>query len=328
MGAGIKDVAERAGVSAATVSRVLSKGPVSQELRERVQAAIKATGYRPNLSARRLRSKHSQTIGLMVSDIRNPFFTTLSRAVEDAAYDADLRVILCNTDENPDREALYLRLMEEERVTGLVYSPTVAAADKLAGQEFDFPVVLIDRTGPPGHHDSVVIDNAEAAAQLVDHLYSQGYRRVLGIFGNTSSTAIERHAGFVAAMANHGLEADAAFVAPDAAIAADLVERRLAGSDRPDAIIASNGLILLGVLQGIGRLGLVTPDDIGIAGFDNEPWTALVGPGITVIEQPVFDIGRIAMSLLFERLKSPDLSPRKVMLSGSLVGRGSTSAVG
>lgn len=324
MAAGIKDVAERAGVSAATVSRVLSKGPVSQELRERVQAAIKLTGYRPNLSARRLRSQHSQTIGLMVSDIRNPFFTTLSRAVEDIAYAADLRVILCNTDENPDREAMYLRLMEEERVTGLVYAPTVAASERLSREEYDFPMVLVDRTGPIGRHDSVVIDNVETTAQLVGHLHARGYRRILGLFGNTSSTAVERHAGFVAATSRYGLEAETVQVAPDAALAANEVARRVGRANMPDAIVASNNMILLGVVQGLHRLHLDMPGDVAVAGFDNEPWTALVGPGLTVIEQPVFDIGRTAMSLLFDRLKTPDLSPRKVMLSAQLIERGST----
>ena len=133
MAIGIKDVAKRAGVSVATVSRVLGSGPVSAELRDKVEKAIAATGYRPNLSARRLRSQHSQTIGLLVSDIGSPFFTALCRTVEDEAYRAGMRVILCNTDETPEREAMYLRLMEEERVTGLIWAPTRAASSAVGG---------------------------------------------------------------------------------------------------------------------------------------------------------------------------------------------------
>ena len=167
-----------AGVSPATVSRVLGNGPVSDDLRQKVEAAIKATQYRPNLAARRLRSQHSRTIGLIVSDIRNPFFTTLSRAVEDAAYGADMRVVLCNTDENPAREAMYLRMMQEERITGLIYAPTRTTAERLGRMEFSFPVVLVDRTGPAGAHDAVTIDNASAAGLLVDHLVGQGHRRI------------------------------------------------------------------------------------------------------------------------------------------------------
>ena len=326
MSTGIKDVARAAGVSPATVSRVFSNGPVSADLRKKVEAAVKATGYRPNLSARRLRSQHSSTIGLIVSDIRNPFFTALSRAVEDAAYRADMRVVLCNTDENPTREAMYLRLMQEERVTGVIYAPTRAMADKLGTMDLDFPVVLVDRAGPVGGHDAVGIDNVEAAAQLVDHLAAQGHRRIVGFFGNTSSTAAERHAGYETAMARHGLPTDACFLPPVAEAAETELMRRLSAGERPDAVMVSNGLMLLGLTRGVRRAGLETPRDIAIAGFDNETWTELVGPGLTVIEQPVADIGRAAMDLLFERRRTPDMATRKVVLGGRLVVRGSSAA--
>ena len=331
MSIGIKDVARAAGVSAATVSRVLGNGPVSADLREKVEAAVRATGYRPNLSARRLRSQHSRTIGLVVSDIRNPFFTTLSRAVEDAAYRSEMRVVLCNTDENPAREEMYLRLMQEERITGLIYAPTRTTAARLPEIEFDFPVVLVDRAGPPGVHDAVVIDNAGAAAALVEHLAGRGMRRIAGLFGNTSQTAIERHDGYVAAMRAHGLEPDTAFLAPNAEAAEAETTRRLASPDRPEAFIASNGLILLGIFKAARALGLARgagparTDDVAIAGFDNETWTDLVGSGLTVIEQPVADIGRTAMDLLFERLRLPEMAPRKVVLAGRLIARGSTA---
>jgi LacI family fructose operon transcriptional repressor len=321
---GIKDVAKAAGVSPATVSRVLGNGPVSADLREKVEAAIRSTGYLPNLSARRLRSQHSRTIGLIVSDIRNPFFTALSRAVEDAAYQADMRVILCNTDENPDREAMYLRLMQEERITGLIYTPTRIGADNLDGMSFDFPVVLVDRSGPPSLHDSVVIDNPEASRLLVEHLHASGLRRIGGLFGNTSSTAVERHRGYVAAMTDLGLVPEARFVAPNADAAATEAARWLAAPDRPEAMIASNGLILLGLYKTARALGLAVPGALALAGFDAELWTEIVGPGLTVIEQPVPEIGRTAMSLLFERLERPEMPPRKVVLSGKLLARGST----
>ncbi|MDK9697393.1 MAG: LacI family transcriptional regulator [Siculibacillus sp.] len=321
---GIKDVARAAGVSPATVSRVLGNGPVSADLREKVEAAIRATGYRPNLSARRLRSQHTRTIGLVVSDIRNPFFTALSRAVEDAAYKAEMRVILCNTDENPAREAMYLRLMQEERITGLIYAPTRAGSDALEGLSFDFPVVLVDRSGPPSLHDSVVIDNPEASRTLVDHLFAGGRRRIGGLFGNTSSTAVERHRGYVAAMTALGLVPEARFVAPTVEAAAEEAARWLAGPDRPEALIASNGLILLGLYRTARSLGLDVPGDLALAGFDADVWTEIVGPGLTVIEQPVAEIGRTAMALLFERLELPEMAPRKIVLAGRLLVRGSS----
>ncbi|MEN2980724.1 LacI family DNA-binding transcriptional regulator [Tistrella bauzanensis] len=320
----IKDVAREAGVSVATVSRVLTGGPVSTGLRAKVETAIRATGYRPNLSARRLRSQHSRTIGLIVSDIRNPFFTAVSRAVEDAAYDAGMRVILCNTDENPEKEALYLRLMQEERVTGLIFAPTRKSAEALSQSPLDFPTVLIDRAGPPGLHDAVVLDNAAAAGTLVSHLLEQGYRRIGGLFGNTSTTGVERHAGFAAILSARGLAAPAQFVAPTADAGEAELLRWLAAPDRPDAVIASNGQLLLGAARAVRRLGLSMPHDLAVAGFDNETWTGLVGPGLTVIEQPVHEIGTTAMQLLFDRLSRPGGPARKMVLSGRPILRGST----
>lgn len=320
----IKDVAAAAGVSVATVSRALAGGPVSEALRRRVDAAVAASGYRPNLSARRLRSQQAQTVGLIVSDIRNPFFTSVSRAVEDAAYAAGLRVILCNSDEDPDKEAMYLRLMEEERVTGVILSPTRGIAEAQRPVDPGYPVVLIDRAGPACGTDAVVLDNQQAAQALAEHLVAQGYRRIGGLFGRTSSTGAERQAGFAAALARHGLSAEARFILPTAEAAEAEALAWLSTDDRPDALVASNAQSLLGVLRALRRLSLDVPKDIAVAGFDNEPWTELAGPGITVIEQPVYDIGRMAMAMLQDRLVQPTLPARRVLLTGRLVTRGST----
>ncbi|KMN35564.1 LacI family transcriptional regulator [Chromobacterium sp. LK1] len=324
----IKDVARAAGVSVATVSRALADGPVSEALKAKVAAAIAATGYRPNLSARRLRSQHSDTIGLIVSDIRNPFFTAVSRAVEDVAYQAGMRVILCNTDENPDKEAMYLRLMQEERVTGVIFAATRATAETLDAQALGFPVVLVDRAAPGGAADAVVLDNAAAAGLLVDHLREQGHERIGGLFGNTSSTGAERHAGFAAALTAAGLEAPARFVAPTAEAAQQAVSAWLAEAEAPRALVISNGLLLLGAMRAVRELRLELPRQLALAGFDNDSWTELAGPGLTVIEQPVDEIGRAAMAMLLERLEQPQRPTRKVVLSGRLVVRGSSLAAG
>ena len=317
---GIKDVARAAGVSPATVSRALGNGPISAELRALVEDAVRRTGYRPNLSARRLRSQHSQTIGLIVADISNPFFTAVARAVEDAAYQAGLRVILCNTDENPEREALYLKLMEEERVTGVIFAPTRATVERLAKRKPNFPIVLIDRAGSAGTTDAVVLDNHAAAGGLVEHLHDQGFRRLGGLFGNASTTGIERHQGFEQAARRYSLVHETRFIAPNAAAAEAEVTKWLRAAQPPEALVASNGLLLMGVVRALRQLG----GTLAIAGFDNESWTELVEPGITVIEQPVAEIGRSAMKLLLERLDAPDAPVRKIVLGGRCIVRGST----
>jgi len=322
---GIKDVARLAGVSPATVSRALSGGPISEALRKQVEDAVRASGYRPNLAARRLRSQHSGTVGLIVADIRNPFFTALSRAVEAAAYDAGLRVIFCNTDENPEREAMYLRLMQEERITGLIFAPTRTMLEQLDPSQLDCPVTLVDRVDAAGLYDGVSLDNRLSMDRLVDHLIANGYRRIGGLFGATSSTGLERRQGFVAAMQRHGLPAPFRQISPDPESGQREARDWLSQSERPEALIASNSLLLMGILKAARSLELTVPGDLAIAGFDNEPWTDLVEPGITVIEQPTDDIGRAAMTLLFERIKSPDQAVRRVVLGGKLIVRGSTA---
>lgn len=326
----IKDVAEAAGVSVTTVSRVLSNnGPVRDAVRQRVLGAIEQLGYRPNAAARRLRSGDTATIGLIVSDVRNPFFTEVSRAVEDAAYQQGLRVILCNTDENPEKEAMYLRLMEEERVTGCIYSPTHDAAQRFKAQAYDFPVVMIDRAGPAGSADAVVLDNRDASARLVEHLVERGYRRIAGLFGNASTTGRERHQGFLQALVRHDLPVQAEFVEPNPESALLHVSAWLAGhaASRPDAIVASNGLLLLGAYRAMRAQGAIPGEAIALAGFDNDPWTELVSPGITVIAQPVYEIGKMAMQLLTQRLADPSMSTRSLVLPGAIVIRGSSSGL-
>lgn len=325
MSISINDVARVAGVSKSTVSRVLGGGPVSEAVRGRVEAAIRQTGYHPNLQARRLRARHTGIIGLIVADIRNPFFTALIRAVEEVAYREGLRVTLCNTDEDPEREALYLQLMHEERISGLIFAPTRTTVGRLERLALDYPTVLVDRAAPGGSIDSVVLDNPAAMVGLVEHLVARGYRRIGGLFGSTSTTAAERRDGYLAAMRTHGLQPDYREVEPTAEAAIATVEQWLAGPSRPEALVASNSLVLMGALKAARSAGLAIPDALALAGFDNERWTELVEPGITVIEQPVEEMGRAAMSLLLERLRAPELPVRRLVMTGRCVVRGSTA---
>ncbi|CRX67279.1 MULTISPECIES: LacI family DNA-binding transcriptional regulator [Stenotrophomonas maltophilia group] len=326
MSISINDVARVAGVSKSTVSRVLGGGPVSEAVRGRVEAAIRQTGYHPNLQARRLRARHTGIIGLIVADIRNPFFTALIRAVEEVAYREGLRVTFCNTDEDPEREALYLQLMHEERISGLIFAPTRTTVGRLDRLTLDYPTVLVDRAAPGGSIDSVVLDNAAAMAGLVEHLAERGYCRIGGLFGSTSTTAAERRDGYIAAMRRHGLEPDYREVEPTAEAAIATVEPWLTSPSRPDALVASNSLLLMGALKAARSAGLAIPGELALAGFDNERWTELVEPGITVVEQPVEEMGRAAMSLLLERLRMPELPVRRLVMTGRCLVRGSTAA--
>jgi LacI family fructose operon transcriptional repressor len=326
MSVGIKDVAKVAAVSPATVSRVLAGRAVDPAMRERVMAAVKSTGYRPNLAARRLRSRHSNTIGLIVADIRNPFFTAVSRAIENVAYARGMRVILCNTDEDPEREAMYLHLMQEERVTGVVLAPSRSGSENAGRSGTDFPMVLIDRAVPGATRDCVVLDNEAMAANLVTHLHEQGHVRVAGLFGALSATGVQRRLGFEGAAAALGLEAQALSVPHGTGETEKAVAAVMAGPRPPTALLASNGVMLMAVLRALHALGLSVPEDVALTGFDKEDWMEFVGGGLTVVEQPVEEIGRAAMAMLFDRIDHPEAAARRVVLAGRLVARHSSSA--
>jgi LacI family fructose operon transcriptional repressor len=324
--ASIKDVAKHAGVSTTTVSRVLSSPEaVRAPLRLRVEQAIAALAYRPNLAARRLRQQRSSIIGLIVSDMRSPFFTDLGRAVEDVAYQHGLRLILCNTDENPDKERAYLELMVDEQVSGVIISPTLAGLrDLKEGRVWPFPLVLVDRALPETPTDRVLLDNTAAARRLTMHLLDAGYRRIAALVGAQSTTGKERHAGYAEAMQARGLEPLQAWVAPTVDAGFTATNRLLNSAQPPDALLASNGLLLMGALQAIQAAGLRAPRDIGLAGFDNNDWTALPTLDVTVIAQPTYDMGRTAAELLMQRLAEPSRPARGVVLEGVLLARGST----
>jgi len=323
----IKDVAKLAGVSVASVSRVLAGLPVvSEPTRLRVLEAVKALEYRPDLAARRLRSRRSDTIGLLVSDIRNPFFTEISRAVEEVAFAHQMSVILCNTDENPEKEATYLNLMADEKVSGVILSPSLNLLSHFTPGDYSFPVVLVDRYERGIEADAVLLDNYEAAYRLTEHLIGNGHRQIVLVYGADSATGRQRLEGYRAAMASHHLTAQAQGVKPMADQAREAALAVLQRAPLPQAVIATSGLILLGITEALQETSLKVPRDIAVAGFDNMPWTRLMEPGLTVIAQPTYEIGREAIELLLQRIATPDKVTRQLVLRGELMERGSSAA--
>jgi len=325
----IKEVAEAAGVSTATVSRVLSNGThVRPELRKRVQEAVDRLGYRPNLVARSLRSQHTSTLGLIVSDIRNPFFTSISRAVEDTAYEQGFSILLCNTDEDPEKEAIYLNLMQDANVAGIIFSPTRQMAESFGTMALKTPIVVVDRTLKDSDVDAVLLDNVEAAARLTTHLIENGYRRIGAICGERSTTGRERRAGYEQAMQAHGLTPAAELMKyippkPESGYAA--AREMLDSPQPPDAFFTSNSLLAEGALQAIRERGMIIPDQIALVTFDETTWASLVQPPITLIAQPTYEIGRTAAELLLQRVADPTRATRRVILKGQLVVRGSSA---
>lgn len=325
----IKDVAQAAGVSTATVSRVLSDGEhVRPEVRQRVLKAVEELAYRPNRLARGLRAQQTKTLGLIVSDIRNPFFTSISRAVEDTAYKQGYGLFLCNTDEDPEKEAIYLNLMSDENVAGVIFSPTRQTAANFTTSLLPFPAVIVDRAVGNADIDAVLLDNVDSAFRLTHHLLEQGYRHIAALCGNMSTTGRERYTGYARALSDAGLpvlDEYVKFVSPRAEAGYDATLKLIDLTQPPDALLTTNSLLAAGALQAIRERNLLIPNDLALVTFDETTWASLVQPAITLIAQPTHEIGLIATELLLQRIADPDRPIRQVILKGKLLVRGSSA---
>jgi LacI family transcriptional regulator len=332
----VHDVARRAGVSTSTVSHVVNNTRfVSDELRERVQAAMRELDYTPNAVARMLSTKRAHTIGLIVSDIRNPFFASVARGVEDVAQERGYTLVLCNSDEDADRETACLNALETRAVDGVLLASAGVADEHLSRLvRAGFPIVLVDRDLPQLCAPAVLLDNEGAAYSAVWHLITRGHRRIAMLTGRAAiSTTTERIAGYQRALNEAGIEMDERLVVSGAstseggALAANTV---LGLEEPPSAIFSGNNLMTIGALQAIANRGLMVPDDVALVGFDDFPfpWSDAFRPHLTTVAQPTYELGRRAAELLVQRLKrSSPASAERVVLDGKLVVRESSGVL-
>jgi DNA-binding LacI/PurR family transcriptional regulator len=284
---------------------------------------VKELNYRPNRVARSLRSRKSTIIGLIVSDIENPFFQQVGRAVEDAAHEQGYSVMLCNNDENPDKEQRYLNLLRDENLAGIILSPTRQTADNFSAiSKFNTPMVVIDRRVSNAEVDNILIDNVQAAHTVTTHLIEHGYRRIGAIFGMGSTTGRERREGFSQALKDHGLQPSTDLVKyanPREEDGFNITLKLLQLPAPPDAILTSNSLLAAGALLALRESKKEIPEEVALASFDETTWARLVAPSLTVIEQPTHEIGRTAVELLLKRIRDPTRSHREVILKAKLV---------
>ncbi|WP_243789905.1 LacI family DNA-binding transcriptional regulator [Saccharopolyspora gloriosae] len=323
----ISDVAARAGVSTATVSRALNgKSTVDPELAARVAAAADELGYRPNGPARNLRKQETAVLALIISDVENPFFTAISRGVEDVAHTAGYSVVLCNSDDDPAKEREYLDVALQERVAGVLLSPTGREEGAALLRAHGTPVVALDRP-LPGGGDTVVVDSGNAAKSATLHLADQGYRRIGCLTGPSGMpTADARLDGYrdglrTAGLTDAGLVRHTEFRATGARRAA----RQLLDQDEPpDALLVANNAMAVGVLETLGELGLRAGRDVGVIAFDDAPWATLLDPPLSVVSQPAYDMGSVGAQLLLRRISGDQGEPTTRTLSAHLVARGST----
>ncbi|TRW44612.1 LacI family DNA-binding transcriptional regulator [Georgenia yuyongxinii] len=317
----IKDVAQRAQVSTASVSRVLSgDARTSAEMRERVLTAARELRFRPNAVARSLRSTGTRTIGLVVSDLLNPFFTELTRAVEDAARAAGYAVIVGNADESPEQQDHYVRILLGRQVDGLIVVPTVETSPLLhEAAASDHNIVLVDRRAVGVDAPIALADGATAIDELVDHLVATGRRRPAILAGpDLAGSSRERLAAFRAAVARCGLDLPESRVIHGdfrAGSGHDALAALLTGDDAPDAVFVANGPMALGALQHLAEAGgraPRVPEDLALAVFDDMPWFSLLRPTLTAIQQPTAALGERALSMLLARIRGEDVPDERL----------------
>ncbi|MEN3269114.1 MAG: LacI family transcriptional regulator [Pseudonocardia sp.] len=323
----INDVAREAGVSAATVSRTLNgRSSVDPVLAARVREAASRLGYRPNGVARSLRRQVTDVLALIITDVSNPFFTAITRGVEDVAQSRGLSVLLCNSDEDPGKESTYLHVAEQEQVAGVILSPHRTGSDVAHLRRASIPMVVIDRPLEEPV-DSVMVRSREGARAATNHLIDAGWTRPACITGPEDAwTAQERLEGYLEAVREHGELAELWVHAPFRQQGGMTGAARLLDApEPPDALFVANAQMALGVLEEVRRRGLRVGVDLGVITFDDAPWAPFISPPMSVVAQPAYDVGAQAAQLLMERVKgtAPD-APRHLWLSTMLIVRESS----
>ncbi|WP_244453832.1 LacI family DNA-binding transcriptional regulator [Streptomyces malaysiensis] len=328
----IHDVARAAGVSPATVSRVFNGGKVTPARALSVQEAAAALGFAPNRVARSLRKQRSSVIALIIPDIENPFFTSLARGVEDAAQRTSLSVVLCNSDEDTEKERRYLEIALGEQMAGVIVAAASQDETDLGPlTERGVPVVAVDRRPRDAEVDAVRVDNHHGGEVATRHLLQAGYRRIACVTGpEGASTSEERLAGHRAALSaaqGSAAAADNTYIRhADFRVEGGRMAMRelLALPEPPDAVFVANNLMTIGVLDALGEAGR-TPPGVGVLSFGDVPWASLVRPSLTAVELPSYELGRTAADLLLQR-RDGSLSPvQTVVLRTKLQVRESTA---
>ncbi|QHM73536.1 LacI family DNA-binding transcriptional regulator [Mixta intestinalis] len=327
----IEKVARLAGVSTATVSRVLNGySGVRPATRERVLAAIAASQYQPNLLARQLRTSQSRMLLVLVSNIINPFCSHVVRGIEAEAEAHGYHILLCNSDSQPQRESAYLALLSGKVVDGVITMDAVTNLPGLRQMIGDSPWVQCAEGNPDAEASSVTIDNHQAGREAVAHLAQQGRQRIAMINGDPRYLyAQQREMGYRAALTAHNLNWGGVEYANEVECEAGYaaMARLLDRGDPPDAIFAVSDVLAVGAIHCIRQRQLRVPEDIAVLGFDGLPWSAMLSPPLSTLEQPMHQLGVRSVQMLLQRIRDPRAPRIHEQLSCQLIVRASSQLV-
>lgn len=326
----IKHVAARAGVSFTTVSHVVNgTRPVSDQVRSKVEAAIAELGYVPSGVARSLRVRATGTLGLLLPNASNPYFAELARGIEDHAERNGYSVILCNSDDDIDKQLRYLRVLLERRIDGLIVATVASdAAFAEALANLRVPLVLVDRSLDGVDADQLRVDHEQGAYLATRHLLELGHRRIVCIGGPASTQVAQlRAAGYQRALAEAGIEAQAVVDCPFTSPAGHATAQTLLSAElRPTAIFAGNDMIALGVLRAAAERGLQVPQQLSVVGFDDIEVSRYLHPALTTVGQCIGQLGEQVAARLLERIRTPGLAVSQQLIEPILVLRESSAA--
>ncbi|MGB1286485.1 MAG: LacI family DNA-binding transcriptional regulator [Aggregatilineales bacterium] len=329
----IQEVAKEAGVSTATVSRVINKtGGVSDKLEKRVRDAMKDLNYHPSSLARNLKRQRSMVVGVMVPMLEHPTYGQMAAAIERKLFDAGYHALICSSEDDEERERAYLEMLLRQRVEGIIINS--AARDTTHIREladYGIPIILFDRILDGVAFNQVFCDNSMGGYIGIEHLIKLGHRRI-GVVAAPShpEPILRRIRGTQEALADYGIDLD-----PDLLITRDTqlfnagyeAGRHLLQLDpRPTAIFALTDVTAVGVMHAAAEMNLRIPEDLSIVGYDNIPIASYILPPLTTVNQPIIEMGETAVDVLFKHIESPELEPEKTVLRTNLVVRQSTAA--
>ena len=330
----LKELGARARVHPSTVSRVANKDPslrIAPVTRQRIEALLRETEYRPNGVARGLKLRQTLVLAVVIPDITNPFFAALFRGVEDGASPRGYNVLLCNTDGSPERQRSHLQSLHARRVDGVILASSFLKDSTVRWlRKQRIPYVLVNRYSDEAHDPFVGSDDLVGGRIATAHLADLGHRRIGHLAGKaTVSTGVLRRRGYLATLAERGLSTDPRLVIESGYTeegGARAAERLLALADRPTAIFAVTDMTAVGAFGVARQLGLRIPEDVAIVGYNDIPLASRMVPALTTIHVPIHDFGSVAAQLLLEQIETGEPSQRRVIFNPELIVRGSTDA--
>ncbi|MCF6092790.1 LacI family transcriptional regulator [Microaerobacter geothermalis] len=330
----IKDVAKLANVSIATVSRVINNSPlVTEETKRLVHRAIRELGYEPNALARGLVNRKTNTIGVLIPDVSNFFFSEVFKGMEDAAHQFGINVIICNTDMSKDRMLKYIKFLKEKQVDGVIFtSEPVTEEYRASFISLGVPVVLISTSDEEGTFSSVKVDDYQAAYDGVSYLISKGHTQIGMISGSFDDpiAGLPRYEGYKQAIADHGIP-----FSQDLVVTGNYryegglesMKKLILLNPTMTAVFAASDEMAIGAMAAIQHLNKRVPEDISVLGFDNVKIAQMSFPGLTTVAQPLHQLGRRGVELLVESIDDPNKLPQQIFLPHTIVERKTVSFI-